>query len=119
MVLVGAFRKLMNKGAFFFAALLLVIAALAAHAVARSFLEVYMHRKAARISEASKQHTPYVDDPLAAQAGYAYNVVTATGIVLTVLSVVCMAIASIRREPGWYLILLLLLVFAIGAPMLL
>jgi uncharacterized membrane protein YhaH (DUF805 family) len=109
----------MNKRAFYWGALWLVIAALIMHGVARRFLEESMHRKAARISEASKQHTPYVADPLATQVGHAYNALTTIGIVFTGLSVVCMVTASIRREPGWYLILLLLIAFATEAAMLL
>ena len=109
----------MNKRAFFLGALLLVIAALITHGVARSFLGEYMHRKAARISEASAQHTPYVADPLATQAEHAYDVLTAIGIVFTVLSVVCMVTAQLRRESGWYLILAMLQVFAILAALLL
>ena len=109
----------MNKRAFFWGALWLVIAALMTHAVARSFLEEYMHRKAARLSEMSAHHTPYVADPLATQAGRAYDVLTIIGIVLTVLSAVCMVTALVRREPGWYLILAMLQLFAIVAAMLL
>jgi len=109
----------MNKRAFFFGALAFVIAALVTHAVARSFLEEYMHRKAARISEASAQHTPYVADSLATQTGHAYHVLTIIGVVLTALSVICMVTALVRREPGWYLILAMLQVFAVVAAMLL
>ena len=98
---------------------MLAIAAFITHCVARSFLEEAMHRKAVRISQAAKQQTPYIADPLATQASHMWNVLTATGVVLTVLSVICMATAVIRHEPGWYLILLLLLVFDIGIPMLL
>ena len=97
----------------------MAIAAFIMHCVARGFLEDAMHRKAARISQAARQQTPYAADPLGVQATHAWNVLTVTGVVLTVLSVACMAIAVIRHEPGWYLILLLLLVFDIGMPMLL
>jgi hypothetical protein len=109
----------MSKRAFFMGALLLAITAFITHCVARSFLEEAMHRKAERISQAVNQQTPYVADPLAVQASHTWNILTVTGVVLTVLSVVCMAIACLRREPGWYLILLLILVFDIGLPMLL
>lgn len=109
----------MNKRAFFLAALVLAISAFITHCVARGFLEEAMHRKAARISQAVKQQAPYTADPLAIQASHTWNVLTITGVTLTVLSVVCMAVAAVRREPGWYLILLLLLVFDIGMPMLL
>jgi len=109
----------MSKRAFFLAAFFLVITALVTHSVARGFLQEYMHRKAARLSEASAQHTPYVADPVATQAGHAYDVLTTTGIMLTVLSVVCMVAALVRRESGWYLILAMLQLFAIVAAMLL
>jgi multisubunit Na+/H+ antiporter MnhG subunit len=119
MLIVGPLGRVMNKRAFFLGALMLAIATFITHCVARGFLEEAIHRKATRISEAAKQQTPYVADPLAVQASHAWNVLTLTGVVLTVLSVVCMATAAIRRERGWYLILLLLLVFDIGLPMLL
>jgi hypothetical protein len=109
----------MNKRAFFVGALVLAIAALITHCVARGFLEEATHRKAARISLTVKQHMPYVADPLAVQASHAWSFLTVTGVVLTVLSVIWMAAAAIRREPGWYLLLLLLLVLNIGMPMLL
>jgi hypothetical protein len=109
----------MNKRAFFLGAVVLAVTAFITHCVARGFLEEAMHRKAARISQAVKQQTPYVADPLATQASQVWNVLTATGVALTVLSVICMATAVIRHEPGWYLILLLLLIFDIGIPMLL
>jgi hypothetical protein len=111
--------RIMNKRVFFLSAFALAIAAFIAHFIARSFLDEAMHRKAARISEAVKQRTPYVADPLAVKASHAWSVLTVTGVVLTSLSMVCMATAAIRRERGCYLILLLLLVFDIGMPMLL
>jgi len=101
------------------AALLFAIAALITHCVARSLLAESMHQKAERISQAAKQHTPYVADPLAVQASHAWNLLTVTGVMLTVSSVGCMVTARIRRERGWYLILLLVMVFDIGMPMIL
>lgn len=109
----------MNKRAFYTGAIFLVIAALFTHAVARSFLEEATHRKTVRVSEASKQRAPYVADPLAVQASHKYNLLTTVGIVLTAISVLCIVTALIRREPGWYFIWLLLLVFAVVVPMIL
>ena len=109
----------MNKRNFFLAAFWLAIAAFITHCVARGFLEEAMHRKAERISDAVKMHAPYVADPLAVRASHLWNSLTVTGVVLTVLSVICMGIAAARHEPGWYLILMLILVFDIGTPMLL
>ena len=98
---------------------MLAIAALVTHCVARGFLEEATHRKAARLSQAVKQHAPYVADPLAVHASHMWNVLTVAGVVLTVLSVVSMGAAARRREPGWYLILMLILVSDIGLPLLL
>src|ERR1051326_8392239 len=109
----------MNKRAFFIGALAFAVAALFTHTIARKFLQESMHMKAARLTEAAKQHTPYVADPAAARASHVWNVLTTTGVVFAVVSAVCMAVAVIRHEPGWYLILILLLVFDIGLPMLL
>jgi len=109
----------MNNGPFFLGAMVLAITAFITHCVARGFLEEGVRRKAARMSEAAKQRSTYVADPIAVQASHAWNVLTVTGVVLTVLSVVCMVTAALRREPGWYLTLLLVLVFDILMPMLL
>lgn len=109
----------MNKPAFFLCALVLAISALVIHFKARGFLAEASHRKAARISESSQQHKPYVADPLASQASHDRKTLTTIGIVLTALSIVCMLMASLRREPGWYLFLLMLVIFAIMTPMLL
>jgi hypothetical protein len=109
----------MSKRTFFLGALLLAIAALITHSVARGLLVEYMHRKAEGISQAVKQHTTYVSDPRVLQLSRGWNVLTTIGIVLTVLSVVCTVTALVRREPGWYLILTLLLFFDLAAPMLL
>ncbi len=100
-------------------AIFLVIAALFTHAVARSFVVEATHRKAVRISEASKQRAPYVADPLATEASHKYNVLTTVGVMLTAISVLCILTALVRREPGWYFIWLLLLVFAVVVPMIL
>jgi hypothetical protein len=109
----------MNKPAFFLAAMLLAIAALVTQGVARSYVDEAMHRKAARLNEAVKQQTAFAADPQGVQASQKSKALTTTGIVFTVLSVACMITARIRREPGWYFILLLLLVFGIVTPMLL
>lgn len=109
----------MNKPAFFLGAFGLAIGALITHSVARGFLDEATHRKAERIRDAVMQHAPYVADPLAVQASHMWNVLTGTGVVLTVLSVICMATAAVRHERGWYLLLLMLLSFDIGLPMLL
>lgn len=109
----------MNKRTFFLAALLLAIAALITHSIARGFLEESMHRNAEKARQAAKQQTPYTRDPVAVSFSHTYNVLTVIGIVLTGLSVVSMVTAMVRRERGWYLILAMLQVFAIVAAMLL
>jgi multisubunit Na+/H+ antiporter MnhG subunit len=109
----------MSKRPFFLAAIMLAVTAFITHCVARDFLEQAVHRKAARLNQALKEQVPYVADPVAIQASHAWNTLTITGVVLTVLSVLCMAIANRRHEPGWYRILLLVLFCDIGMPMLL
>ena len=108
----------MNKQAFYLGALLLVIAALITHFVARGFLEDAIHMKAARISQALKQQTSYLGDPSATQASHAWKALTTTGGVFTALSLVCMLIGLMRHEPGQYIMLLILLTVAVGMPML-
>ena len=109
----------MNKRAFFLGAVLLALIALITHSVARGLLEDAMHRKAAGIAQAQKQQTAYTPDAQALQSSRRYNILTAVGVVLTALSVVCMVTAIVRHEKGWYLILILLLFFDVAAPMLL
>ena len=109
----------MKKRTFFVAAALLAFIALITHSVARGFLEDAMHRKAAGIAAAQSQRTVYRPDTQALQSSRAYHALTIVGVVLTALSMVCMVAALMRREPGWYLILILLLLFDIAVPMLL
>ena len=109
----------MNKRAFFLWAVTLALVALVTHSVARSFLEDYMHRTAARLAQTQKQQIVYTPDPQALQSSRNYNALTCVGVVLTVLSVVCMVTAMLRHERGWYLILILILFFDVVAPMLL
>lgn len=78
-----------------------------------------MHRKAKRLEQIQKQHIAYTPDSQALQSSRSYSVLTAVGVVLTALSLVCMVTALVRREHGWYLILFLLLVFDFVLPMLL
>ena len=109
----------MNRRAFYLGAILLAIVALITHSIARSFLEDSMHRSAERAREAVKQQVPYTRDPVAVQLSHTYNSLTVVGVVLTGLSVVCMVTALVRREHGWYLILVMLQLFAVVAAMLL
>ena len=111
--------RVMNKSAFFLAAVILVLAALVTHSVARSFLEDSMHRKAARIAQTQKQQIAYTPDPQALQSSKNYSTLTCIGVALTVLSVLGMFTAMFRHERGWYLILILILFFDVVAPMLL
>jgi hypothetical protein len=109
----------MNKRTFYLSALMLAIAALIAHSVARGFLTESMHRRAAGLRQAAKQQVAYSPDAKTVQATRNWHAITAVGITLTSLSVVSMITALIRHEPGWYLILTLILFFAVMTPMLL
>jgi uncharacterized membrane protein YhaH (DUF805 family) len=109
----------MNRHAFFIAAVLLALVAFVTHSVARGFLTDAMHRKAERYEQVQKQHIAYTPDPQALQSDRSYNVLTIVGVVLTALSLVCMVAALMRRERGWYLVLILLLGFDLVLPMLL
>ncbi len=109
----------MNKSTFYPAAVILALVALVAHCVARSFLEDYMHRTASRLAQTQKQQIAYTPDPQALKSSRDYSALTRIGVVLTVLSVVCMVTAMFRHERGWYLILILVLFFDVVAPMLL
>jgi len=109
----------MNERPFYLLAFLLALIALITHSVARGFLEDSMHRHVVRIEQAQKQQIAYTPDPLALQSSRTYNTLTIAGVVFTALSLVCMVTAFLRREHGWYLILILLLFADLAAPMLL
>ena len=98
-------------------AVLLALIALFTHSVARDFLARGMRRNAARLEQMQKEHSAYIPDLQATLAIKNYNLLTTVGIVLTALSLVCMIAALIRHEPGWYLILILLLLFDVLAPL--
>jgi hypothetical protein len=98
---------------------MLALIALITHSVARGFLEDAMHREGARIHQIFMQHITQPPDSQELQSSRMYNVLTIVGVVLTVLSVVCAVTASVRREQGWYLILMLVWLGDIVAPMLL
>ena len=107
------------KRVFFVWAVLLALIALFINGAARGFLEDSMHRGAVRARQVREQHIAYSLDPQAIQSGRIYNILTIFGLVFTAVSLVCMIAASVRREPGWYLLLMLLLSADILAPMLL
>ena len=109
----------MNTRAFFLGAVLLAMIALLTHSVARGFLVDATRRKAARLEQAQKQQIAYAPDPQALQSSRNYHLLTTVGVALTALALVCMVVAWMRREPGWYLLLILLLFFDIMAAMLL
>jgi ABC-type Fe3+ transport system permease subunit len=109
----------MNRHAFFRGAILLALVAFITHLVARGFLVDAMHRKGERLEWVQKQHIAYTPDPQALRSSRSYNILTTVGVLITALSLVCMGTAMVRRENGWYLILILLLFFDVALPMLL
>lgn len=109
----------MNKQTFFLVAVLLAFIGLIAHSVARRSTAEAMQRKTVRMVVARQQHIAYTPDPRSLQLSSRGRVLTSAGLVSTLLSVICMITALVRREPGWYLFLALLLFFDLAAPMLL
>ena len=104
---------------FFAVACALAIIALLVHSVSREFMMQSMHRKAARIAQASSRQEPYTPDPEVHRLSMRADVLMYTGFALTLSAFGCMIVAMVRREHGWYLILCLLLMADIVAPMLL
>jgi hypothetical protein len=104
---------------FFLIACALAVIALFVHSISRGFMEQAMHRKAARIQEASAHQTAYTPDPAVRELDKKADILTYLGVGMTVLSVASMIAAMIRHERGLYLILLLLLMADIITPMLL
>ena len=118
-IVFGLLCRAMVKNTFFLGALMLALIALITHSVARGFLEDALHRQAARIAQVQKQQIAYTPDLQAFQSSRTYNFLTVVGVVLTVMSMLCMVTAWVRHEKGWYLLLIFLLFLNFMVPMLL
>ncbi|HEY1788080.1 MAG TPA: hypothetical protein VGJ73_07995 [Verrucomicrobiae bacterium] len=61
--------------------------------------------KAHRVQDAVQTHVRYVEDPNTARMGHASKIMSASGLLLSLVGVASMIIAAVRHEKGWYLIL--------------
>jgi hypothetical protein len=69
--------------------------------------------KARRIEQAFRAHVRYVEDAETARLILAGNILSIAGLTLTFAGFTSMAIAIVRSEKGWYLILFCLLIVSV------
>ena len=104
---------------FFIAALLLAIAALLTQGIGRSYMTDLMHRQAVGLEQSFKDHKPYHPDAISLQLRLRWNIFLAVGAAMTLLSVISAVIAKVRAEPGWYLMLIMVMLVSVMIPLLL
>jgi hypothetical protein len=107
----------MNKRTFFLASVLLAFVALVIHSVARDKLDAGSKIKAKQLEVAVKQHTHYTPNPEASSLFSTGRTLNHVGTAFTISAAICVFVAIARREPGWYSIPLLLLVFDLCVQM--
>ena len=109
----------MNKRTIFLTSVAFAFVALLIHSVAREKLDAGSKLKARQLEAAVKQQTPYIPDPEASRLFRTGRTLNHVGMAFTVSAAICVFMAIVRREPGWYSVPLLLLVFDLGVQMLL
>ena len=93
--------------------------ALSVHLVARNHITQAQRRRAENVAAAYEQHTQVTPDPVVAHlrdSGHSLNTV---GLVFTFSCFVCLVVAAVRHEPGWYSIPIMLLFFDVTTMLLL
>jgi hypothetical protein len=111
--------KVVKKHKFYISAVLLATIALVLNMMGRDrFVQASRH-KAQRIAAAQEQHTSYLMDSESARLGQSGRVLTTVGVTLAFFGLGSMIVALIRREGGWYLFLVGVLLSDIVAVMLL
>jgi hypothetical protein len=88
------------------------------HVIARGKAMDAAHLTADSINAAERQQTKVVRNADAARLAHDAQVLNWIGFVFTVSSLLCIVVAVIRQERGWYSIPLLLLFFDLIAAML-
>jgi len=109
----------MKKRIFFPATILLVIIALVLHFTARAQILEGQHLKSKSIEAAMEKQTQVVDDPTAKSLSNNGRIFNNVGLVFALCSLICLVLALLRREPGWYSIPILLLLSDLTVQMLL
>ena len=111
--------RTMNKRTIFLASVLFAFVALVIHSVAREKLDAGSKLKAKQFEVTVVQQTHYTADPEASRLFSTGRTLNRIGMAFTISAAICVFVAIARREPGWYSVPLLLLVFDLGVQMLL
>jgi hypothetical protein len=109
----------MNTRTFFLVSVILALVALVIHSVAHDKLDAGSKLKAKQLEVAVKQQTHYTPDPEASRLFSTGRALNHVGMAFTISAAICVFVAIVRREPGWYSVPFLLLVFDLGVQMLL
>ncbi len=109
----------MNKRTFFLASVVFALVAFVIFSVAHDKIDTGSKIKAKQIEVAFTQQTNYIPDPEADRLFRAGRTLNHFGVAFTISAAICVFVAIARREPGWYSVPLLLLVFDLGVYMLL
>jgi hypothetical protein len=109
----------MNKRTIFLASVAFAFIALVIHSVAREKFDAGSKLKAKQLEAAVMQQTHYIPDPEVSRLCSTGRTLNHVGMAFTISAAICLFVAIARREPGWYSVPLLLLVFDLGVQMLL
>src|ERR1017187_9192199 len=111
--------RTMNNRTIFLASVVLAFVALVIHSVAREKFDTGSKLKAKQLEVAVKQQTHYTPAPEASRLFSTGRTLNRVGTGFTITAAICVFVAIARREPGWYSVPLLLLLFDLGVQMLL
>ena len=108
-----------KRRTFFLPSILLVLVALGFHSAARDQILQGSRRRAQSIEAAIKQQIRAAPDVEAARLSNNVHALNKIGLVFAFSCVVCLAVAFVRRESGWYSIPIMLLFADLMVQMLL
>jgi hypothetical protein len=108
-----------KKRTFLPLSILAAIVAFAFQIGARDQIELYYHLKVARLAAYAAQRTYRAPGPEEVESGRNISVFNIVSLVFAVISIGFIVTASVRHEPGWYLIPIMILLFAAMTAMLL
>jgi hypothetical protein len=100
------------KNPFYLAAIVLGLVAVAFVVIASSEAARVSRLEVARLAAAEREHVRAAPDPEVTRLAHMGRLHMNTGMIMTGVSAVCVLVALIRRERGWYSIPLLLVFFA-------
>jgi hypothetical protein len=108
-----------KKRIYFPASVICGIVALALNSAGYALIDEYSSRSAHAMSAAYMQNVKYVGDAETTRLLHLGNILKVFGLICTLSGFICLAVALIRREKGWYLLLLGLLIIDIMLLMML